>query len=99
MRLFTTMLILLFSSEAFALLPPLYQNINEITAILNNKEVTDQLESGRSILKIIKTKSGYKIVANECTLEVKVVYHGTKNSMPGPAEFQIQPEKIQCHKK
>jgi len=90
---------LLFAPQVFALLPPFYQSIKEITAILNNSDVIKKLNTPYPISNITKTENGYQITVQECTLNVIVEYIPPKAGWVGPAEFKIQPGELVCKQK
>ena len=75
------------SGSAMALLPPLYQGIAELKAILNNDMLEQMLDSGEVITSITKTDEGYTIQTNHQQLLAQVVYE--PNKLPGPAKFKI----------
>lgn len=72
----------------FSALPPLYEDIAEIKAILDDQRLSHLLESGESIKEIKKGEKGYVIKTNRHKLYAKVIYK--PNSMPGPAQFDIE---------
>ncbi len=79
----------------FALLPPLYENIAEIKAILEDQRFGKLLQSGETIEEIIKVKDGYEINTNHHQLRAKVIYKPI--SRPGPAQFDIEFETLKGH--
>lgn len=80
------------SSNAFAVLPPLWQGVNEIKAILEDQHLSNALPSGDVILKIIKIHDGYMIITNKRKAFIKVNYE--PNQQPGPAKFKIEFGKV-----
>lgn len=93
--------ILIFSTftlplPSHAVLPPFYQGAKEITAILNNEDVANKITSGRVLKKIERTEQGWRITANECSLDVLVTYSPNKNGMVGPVEFQVSAGNLVC---
>lgn len=72
----------------YSLLPPLYQGIAELKAILDDKKLGQELGSGEVILDIRKTDHGYLIVTNQNELMVQVIYQ--PNRFPGPAHFELE---------
>ena len=78
---------LLTSMPIFAILPPLYQNIKEITSILESSEISQKLQSGDVILEIKKNEQGYDIITNKRHLFIEVKYLPTQRM--GPAEFKL----------
>ena len=69
-------------------LPPLYQGLAELKAVLNNNQLSQQLQSGEVITSIKKTDIGYQITTNQHTLDANVVYK--EQAQPGPAQFDIK---------
>lgn len=80
--------LLITHAEIFAALPPLFENIAEIKAILDDQRLGDLLESGETIKEIKKVEKGYIIKTNQHKLLVRVVYKPI--SMPGPAKFDLE---------
>lgn len=77
-----------FSNSLSAALPPLYQEINEIKAILDDEKLSHYLSSGDLILSINRVEKGYVILTNhDQKLVAEVVYD--QNRKIGPAQFQI----------
>lgn len=77
----------LFTHSAEGLLPPLYENIKEIQAILGSPEIGERLQSGEVINKIERTSNGFAIQTNMHQLDVEVVYQ--KEGRIGPASFKL----------
>jgi hypothetical protein len=69
-------------------LPPLYQGLAELKAILNNSQLSQQLQAGEVITSIKKTDHGYQIITNQHTLDANVVFK--EQAQPGPAQFDIK---------
>lgn len=72
-----------------ALLPPLYQDIAEIDAILHNKAMADF--SGEQLLSIIQEEDGYRLETSSHILSVKI------KKLPsgiGPEKFEVFFQKI-----
>ncbi len=76
-----------FSSSLFALLPPLYQDIREITTMLSDDKIQNVLESGDRIVEIRKIDHGYQIVTNHCTVEAEIIH--LPNETAGPSKFKV----------
>lgn len=77
----------LFTHSAEGLLPPLYESIKEIQAILGSPEIGERLQSGEVIHNIEKTSSGFALVTNMHRLEIAVVYQNQDKM--GPASFKL----------
>jgi len=71
-----------------ALLPPLWEGVAEIKAILSDEQLKDYLDSADIIESISKTSSGYLIKTNRSELEAIVEFR--PQGMPGPAKFDIK---------
>ncbi|MDP1836763.1 MAG: hypothetical protein Q8K75_12670 [Chlamydiales bacterium] len=75
-----------FSSNAFALLPPLYNSAEQIKGMLESSKLGQVLESGELIESIVRTDHGYEIITNKHRVNVTVT--AAKQMMPGPAKYQ-----------
>lgn len=81
--------VLLFTVEkGFALLPPLYEGIAEIRAILTDEKLSEVLTSGEVIQEIHKTDAGYMFYTNHHQLNVVVKKLPAQG--PGPAKFELE---------
>lgn len=85
--LFGAILFTSIQTSIFAALPPLWQNVQELKIILNDKRLGDFLNSGDVIQSVKKTDDGWIIVTNHKRLNVKVQYENSQN--PGPVQFRI----------
>lgn len=81
-------MICVLQSTIFAALPPLFEDIAEIKAILSDEKLGQLLEAGESIDQINKIKIGYAIITNKHKLIAKVIYKPINR--PGPAQFDIK---------
>lgn len=83
----------LVSGMAEALLPPLYEGVREIKAIIENEEFDQKLTSGEVVETIQKNETGYEILSNKHRLQVDVKYKVNDRSGPehnvGPAQFEL----------
>lgn len=59
MKRLVFILILLFATKTYALLPPFYQSVKEIKSILQDKRFLTGANSAYPILEIKKVESGY----------------------------------------
>ena len=73
-----------------AALPPLYQNRNEISAILSSPEFGQKLQSGEAILTIQKNETGYLITTNKNVLQVNVIYKHSDKMGPVPFDLKFE---------
>lgn len=78
-----------------AALPPLWQSVNEIKAILDDPELGVKLASGEMILKIKRSEEGWSIVTSRHYLAVRVIPQ--PQTMPGPAKFKLEFEEPSPH--
>lgn len=81
------------SQPAFALLPPLFESIAQIKAILDAPELKIELQSGDVIESISRNESGWEIQTNKRELQIEVVSLPLKQ--PGPGQYEIHFQKAQ----
>lgn len=79
---------ILFTLHVQAALPPLYQGIKEIQAILESAELAQKLPSGDVIEEIKRTDTGFSITTNKRELQVHVTY--VKTGKIGPDDFTLR---------
>ena len=79
--------VLVWQTSLSAVLPPLYQGINELKDLLNEPKLGELLQSGEVIEEIKKVDNGYLIITNKHELLAEVVYQ--TNRRVGPAEYTI----------
>lgn len=87
---------LIAAGNAEAVLPPLYESLKEYQALLNDKKLTEYLQSGELILDIKRNENNFQIVTNKHMLIVDIVYVPTGRI--GPAEFRLefhQPQSVE----
>lgn len=85
---FAAVLLMLSAGSAFASLPPLYQSLRELQALLTSEGLQESLGSGEVIQEIVRTAQGYVVTTQNYHLTVDVQYaHPGKI---GPAEFDFQ---------
>lgn len=91
---------LCYTKPATALLPPYYESAKEITAILNDPNISKIITSGRLIHAITKMEdnTGYIVSTGTCTLHIKVIYSPPAPGFVGPAVFELQPGALVCKK-
>lgn len=79
---------LLFATTAQAALPPYWQRVHEIQAILDDGDVGRALREA-PIDRIERTaEDRYQVQAGPCTLEIRII--GESRSDPGPRKFHLQ---------
>ena len=74
-------------TQLSALLPPVWQNVAELKAILQDQQLNQFLDSAELIQKIEKTETGWAIVTNRSTTYADITPE--KQAMPGPEKFSI----------
>ena len=72
----------------YAILPPLYQSVEEIKTILKDKRLAEVLSSNNIITNITKIDKGYSIETEDSSVVVEVMYIPTK--LLGPAKFKLK---------
>lgn len=82
------LLLTLVQGHSFAVLPPLWQGVDELKVILNDKSLGNYLDSGDAISSIKKTEKGWVIVTNKKRVTAEVTYENV--TKPGPATFSIK---------
>lgn len=82
-----TILILLSSSSMFAALPPLYQSLREIDAVISDERMAEYFTSADYIEVIKRNEEGFLITSNKRMVQVDVEYIPAK--MVGPSKFQL----------
>ena len=87
------LLLLTAAIAAQAALPPYWQRLREIQAILDSNDLSDKLR-GNPIDRIDRSGADlYRIQAGSCTLDVRIVDDPAPSSgpaMPGPRRFHIE---------
>lgn len=89
MILKTCLLFSLFAltTGSYAALPPLYNSLAELKAILEDKQLEESLTSGQAIVALKRVDDGYVIETPKYTLKVNVTY--LPQAMPGPGKFKL----------
>lgn len=72
----------------FSILPPAWQDVAELKAILEDRHIDEYLQSGDVILQIAKSDHGWTIVTNHSKFYADVVPLPQK--MIGPEKFEIR---------
>jgi hypothetical protein len=86
--------LLLFSSSlSEALLPPLYQSIDEYKALLKNQKLIDKLDSGDAIVDIKRDPQGFTVTTLKKIIQLELIFDPVAH--PGPAKFHIEIRSIQ----
>ncbi len=84
-KIYLSALLLLSTSSAFALLPPLYESIKEIQTILDNPIFSNF--AGEQILSITKEEGGYNIETTNYFFFAEIQTLPSKKI--GPLEFTV----------
>lgn len=98
-QLLVSLMLIVISQPSFALLPPYYQSVKEMIAILNNPLVAEKIGSPYPIQSLTKSESGYILLVGECKLDIKINYIQRKDGMVGSAELNIEPGEKSCNTK
>jgi hypothetical protein len=81
-------ILLLLTAQAQAALPPYWQRMHEIQAILDDSEVARKLDEA-PVDRIERTaEDRYRIQAGTCTLDIRII--GESRSDPGPRKFHLE---------
>jgi hypothetical protein len=80
-------LILCFASGA-AVLPPVWQGVTEIKAILNSQALDQYLDSGDILESIARHEDGWLITTSRSQVYVKVAPE--PQNRPGPQRFHLE---------
>lgn len=95
----TALLLLTAATAARAALPPYWQRLRELQAILDSNELSEKLQ-GHPIDRIERPGDDlYRVQAGPCTLDIRIVddpASSTKPAMPGPRNFHIEAGKAAC---
>lgn len=87
------------TAGAQAALPPYWQRLREIQAILDSNELAQKLHDA-PIDRIERAGENlYRIQAGPCTLDIRIVDDpagGTQPAMPGPRRFHIESGESAC---
>lgn len=86
-------LALIASAPMFALLPPVWQGVAEIRAILNDPQLNSELNSGDILESITREENGWLITTSKSKVRVQVIPQ--PQNMPGPEKFKLKYEKLQ----
>lgn len=95
-QLFMLIGLLTAGQPVLASLPPYYQSVREMTAILDSPAVAGKIGSPYSIDSLVRNKNGYQLEVGDCQLNIKVHYLPYQDGMVGPAEFTIEPGEKVC---
>jgi hypothetical protein len=96
----STFMMCLIAHPAMATLPPLYQSIREISALISNPAVTELFTSARTITSIVRSDDGdatvYIVSGSGCSVSVRKQVLADASRRPGPQSFQFIVGTLQC---
>lgn len=88
--------VVLCSATAMAALPPQYQRLAELRAILNDSKVVGAF-TGHPIDKIEWIAEDlYRLTAGPCTMDVAIKDNPSRSDVVGPRRFFIDPARMAC---
>ena len=88
--------VVLWSATAMAALPPQYQRLAELRAILGDSRVVGAFTS-RPIDKIEWIAEDlYRLTAGPCTMDVAIKDDPSRGNVVGPRSFFIDPAPMAC---
>jgi hypothetical protein len=88
--------VVLCSATAMAALPPQYQRLAELRAILDDSRVVGAFTSG-PIDKIERIAEDlYRLTAGKCTMDVAIKDNPSRVNVVGPRSFFIDPGQMAC---
>lgn len=79
-------------STVSAALPPLYESLREIEAILTDNQLSQKLTGDQMITSINRTDEGFVVITNKCSMHVDVKYHTSNKGSEmhvGPQQFEL----------
>jgi len=84
------------SSGAQAALPPFYEDVRQIKAILDDPKVAEKLGSVSRIQSIYHDQNTYTIATSECSLNMEVEYIPTARPIVGPPQLRLHVGDVSC---
>ena len=96
MRNLLIVIVLLNTGASFAALPPFYQSVREIEAIVTAPELGKKLEAGGSISSISKNGTSYMVVAGDCAVNVGIKSMPADPKLIGPKKFKVVIGEVVC---
>lgn len=75
------------TSSAFAALPPLWQGVAEIEAILKSPELGKELDSGEGLQGLYRNADGWIIETNKRKVQAVITHQ--PQDRPGPQKFTV----------
>lgn len=83
-----TLLFLTIFTTSYAALPPVWQGVAEIKAIVEDPKLSEFLNSGDILESITKSREGWVIKTSHSSVFVQVI--PLPQEMPGPMKFELQ---------
>lgn len=85
------------SLPASAALPPQYQRVAEMRAILDDITITDLFGIQRPIERIEYIETDlYRVTSGACHVDVRIVDKPNVSGMVGPRQFEVEPGVLVC---
>lgn len=75
-----------------ALLPPLWESVSQIKAILSDESLKDYLDSAELIESITRVEDGYLLRTNHSQLRAEIT--AAPQMRPGPAVYKVRFSKV-----
>jgi len=95
MRIYGLLIVWLYPTVLFARLPPFYQTAEEMKAILNNPAIAVKM-GPYPIQSLSQSAAGYRLVVENCSLDITLHYTPRNTRSVGPAQFTIQLGAKRC---
>ncbi|MFM5930138.1 MAG: hypothetical protein ACKOPQ_04440 [Novosphingobium sp.] len=87
------------ASVAQAALPPKYQRLRELQAVLEAPGVASAFPDDQPIVRVeYLAPDRYRVVSVRCLLPVSLADDPNSPAMPGPRRFRVLPGAIACVK-
>lgn len=80
-------ILLLTAQPAFGLLPPLFQSVREIEAIVSSEDLKVKIPPSQPIHALTKVEKGYILETQDYQMAIDVVYK--QQATPGPMQFEL----------
>ncbi|MFM5908243.1 MAG: hypothetical protein ACKOPO_11775 [Novosphingobium sp.] len=88
------------AGAAQAALPPKYQRLRELQAILEAPGVASGFPDDQPIARVeFVSPDRYRVTSPRCAMIVAIVSDPSAPAMPGPRRFLVKPGKAECAKR
>jgi hypothetical protein len=85
------------AAAAHGALPPKYQRLRELQAILNTSAVVEAFPNGEQIEHVRYVgPDRYRVSSKRCAVEVTIANDPKAPAMPGPRRFLVKTGKAVC---